>query len=77
MDDDDADDVDDKVKRQPNNDPIWTCTGSTDPDAVQIGGKYYNVDDIPAADKEALMECAWNDVTPGAEFDKYVFTPDF
>ncbi|CAN9403923.1 unnamed protein product [Alternaria alternata] len=74
---DDADDVDDKVKRQANDDPIWTCTDSTDPDAVHIGGKYYNVDDIPVADKEALMECAWNDVTPGAEFDKYVFTPDF
>lgn len=36
---DDADDVNGKIKRQANNDPIWTCTGSTDPDAVFIGGK--------------------------------------
>ncbi|CAG5152461.1 uncharacterized protein ALTATR162_LOCUS2780 [Alternaria atra] len=74
---DDADDVNGKVKRQANNDPIWTCTGSTDPDAVFIGGKHYNIDDIPAADKDALMEMAMNDATPPAEFEKYVFTPDF
>ncbi|KAG9194915.1 hypothetical protein G6011_00035 [Alternaria panax] len=64
-----------KARRQANSDAIWTCTGSTDPDAVHIGGKYYKVKNIPAADKEALIKAAWNDVVPGAEFNKYVFKP--
>ncbi|KAL1796134.1 hypothetical protein ACET3X_006358 [Alternaria dauci] len=78
-DDDDSDDNNDndKVKRQANDDPIWRCNGSKDPSAVHIDGKYYNLASVPEADREALMECAWTDLVPGAEFDKYVFVPDF
>jgi hypothetical protein len=71
-----ADGSDSHPKRQAADD-VWTCTGSTEPDAVYLGGTHYMTKGIDPADAEALMEMAWNDNDQvPAEFDKYAFTPE-
>jgi len=43
---------------------------------VYLGGKHYQVKDIDQADKDALMDMAWNDNTDvPSDFEKYAFTP--
>ncbi|KNG46224.1 hypothetical protein DDE82_006799 [Stemphylium lycopersici] len=64
----------DNRKRQASD--VYTCTGSTEPNAVFCEGKHYDMDKATPEDKKRLKELALNGGAVPADLAKYEFVPN-